>query len=248
MHQIVLVRHGQSVWNLTNQFAGWVDADLSIRGLAEAAEAGDLLRTAGFTFDRAYTSYLKRAEKTLDEVLDRMGLLWLPVEKTWRFNERHYGALQGLDKTAVLERYGSDQYKTWRRSWDVPPPPLPADSPYAAQGDPRYRAVPPDDLPSTECLADCVARILPYWSVEVVPRILAGERLLIVAHGSTLRAILKHVKQISDREIAEVNVPNGVPLVVDLDERLRWTADRYLGDPAEVKAKISAVEAQGRRA
>lgn len=247
MPRIVLLRHGQSAWNLTNQFAGWVDVDLSDRGRTEAREAAALMAAEGLVFDRAYTSYLRRAAKTLGEVLDRLDRLWIPVESTWRLNERHYGALQGLDKGEVLGRYGAQQYKLWRRSYDVPPPPLPETSPYHAARDPRYSRVPPAELPSAESLRDCVARILPYWSLELAPRLLAGERLLVVAHGSTVRALLKHLKRISDRDIAEVNVPNGVPLVVDLDDRLNWKADRYLGDEAEVQAKITAVASQGQR-
>jgi 2,3-bisphosphoglycerate-dependent phosphoglycerate mutase len=244
MPRIVLLRHGQSAWNLTNQFAGWVDVDLSDRGLAEAREAAALMASEGLVFDRGYTSYLKRAQKTLDQVLDTLGQLWIPVEKTWRLNERHYGALQGLNKTEVLERYGADQYRLWRRSYDVPPPPLAADSPWAA-ADRRYTLTAPSDRPAAECLRDCVARILPYWSVEMVPRLRAGERLLVVAHGSTVRALLKHLKRISDRDIEDVNVPNGVPLVVDLDDDLRYQGDRYLGDRATVEAKITAVANQG---
>lgn len=244
MPRIILLRHGQSAWNLTNQFAGWVDVDLSDRGLAEAREAASLMAAEGLVFDRGYTSYLKRAQKTLDQVLDTLGQLWIPVEKTWRLNERHYGALQGLNKAEVLERYGADQYRLWRRSYDVPPPPLAADSPWAAS-DRRYALAAPSDRPSAECLRDCVTRILPYWSVEMVPRIRAGERLLVVAHGSTVRALLKHLKGISDRDIEDVNVPNGVPLVVDLDDNLRYRGDRYLGDRATVEAKITAVANQG---
>lgn len=245
MPQLVLLRHGQSAWNLTNQFAGWVDVDLSDRGALEAREAGALLRAEGWAFDRGYTSYLRRAEKTLDLVLETLDQLWIPVEKSWRLNERHYGALQGLDKASVLETYGADQYKTWRRSYDVPPPAEAPDSPYRAALAPRYALVPPADLPVAESLKDCVARVVPYWSVEMVPRLRAGERLLVVAHGSTVRALVKHLKRLSDRDIEGVNVPNGVPLVVELDEGLNWVGDRYLGDPDQVAAKISAVAAQG---
>jgi 2,3-bisphosphoglycerate-dependent phosphoglycerate mutase len=245
MPQLVLLRHGQSAWNLTNQFAGWVDVDLSDRGALEALEAGALLKAEGFAFDRGYTSYLRRAEKTLDLILETLGQLWIPVEKTWRLNERHYGALQGLAKAAVLEKFGADQYKIWRRSFDVPPPAEAVDSPYRAVLDPRYALVPPPVLPVAESLKDCGARVVPFWSVEMVPRLRAGERLLVVAHGSTVRSLVKHLKKLSDHDIEGVNVPNGVPLVVDLDDDLRWVADRYLGDPDQVAAKISAVAAQG---
>ena len=247
MPKLVLLRHGQSVWNLTNRFAGWVDVDLSPRGLQEARDAGEVLRAAGYSFDVAYTSALRRAQKSLDALLDQMGLLWIPVEKTWRLNERHNGALQGLDKTEVMERFGPQQYKLWRRSYDVPPPPLAADSPFQSACDPRYRLLPAGWVPSAECLKDCVERILPYWSIEIVPRLLAGRRVLVVAHGSTLRALLKHLKHISDQDIIDVNVPNGVPLVVELDERLRYVGDTYLGDPQVVEAKITAVANQGKK-
>jgi 2,3-bisphosphoglycerate-dependent phosphoglycerate mutase len=247
MPKIVLLRHGQSAWNLTNKFAGWVDVDLSPRGLQEARDAGEVLRATGYSFDLAYTSALRRAQKSLDALLDQMELLWIPVEKTWRLNERHNGALQGLDKTEVMERFGAVQYKLWRRSYDVPPPPLAADSPFQSARDPRYSLLPPSWIPWAECLKDCVDRILPYWSVEIVPQILAGKRILIVAHGSTLRALLKHLKNISDEAIIDVNVPNGVPLVVELDDRLRYVSDSYLGDPKVVEAKITAVANQGKK-
>lgn len=245
MYRIVLLRHGQSEWNLTNQFAGWVDVDLTPEGLQEASDAGELLQREGFSFDLGFASALRRSEKTLHTLLDRMNLLWIPVETTWRLNERHYGALQGLVKEEVYARFGRDQYKRWRRSYDVPPPPLPEASPWSVSNDRRYASIAASDRPVSECLQDCVARILPYWSVVTLPQVLAGRRLVVCAHGSTLRSLLKHFRGLSDEEIVDVDVPNGVPLVVELDSRGRYLRDEYLGDRSAIQAKIDAVAIQG---
>lgn len=246
MFTLVMLRHGQSEWNLDNLFAGWVDVDLTPRGIREAADAGDLLKMQGYSFDLAYTSFLRRANKTLDIILDRMDLLWIPVEKTWRLNERHYGSLQGLNRVETMARYGEEQYKLWRRSYTGSPPPLPAFSPMRPSLEPRYAQVSAAELPVSESLQDCSARILPYWFVEIVPHILAGSKVLICAHGSTLRAMLKHLKGISDNDIAELNIPTAVPLVLKLDSNLKLIEETYLGDAAQIRAKTEAVASQGR--
>jgi len=247
MYKIVVIRHGESEWNLQNKFTGWVDVDLAPSGVKEADEAGEVLKAAGYTFDLAYSSMLRRANKTLSMVLEKMDLLWIPVKKTWRLNERHYGALQGLDKADTLEKYGEVQFKQWRRSYDVPPPPLASDSQMRPSLDPRYADVAPEELPVTECLKDCVARVLPYWFVEIVPQILSGRQIIIGAHGNSLRALLKHIKGISDTEIAELNIPTAVPLEIELDKNLKYVRDHYIGDQAKIKAKIAGVAAQGQK-
>ncbi len=247
MYKIVLIRHGESLWNQENRFTGWVDVDLAEKGIQEAVEAGQTLKKEGWVFDLAYSSLLRRANKTLNMVLDQMDLLWIPVQKTWRLNERHYGALQGLDKAETLEKHGETQFKLWRRSYDVPPPPLELSSPMNPAKDPRYADIGPDERPLTECLKDVVLRALPYWNVEIVPQILKGKKIIIGAHGNSLRALVKHIKGISDDAIAELNIPTAVPLVVELDQNLHYIKDYYLGDPAAIQAKIGAVANQGQK-
>ena len=247
MYKIVLMRHGESLWNQKNLFTGWVDVDLAPAGVQEAVEAGDILKKEGYVFDLAYSSMLRRANKTLNTVLDQMDLLWIPVKKTWRLNERHYGALQGLDKAETLAKYGEDLFKQWRRSYDVPPPALEKSSEMYPSRDPRYADIPADEVPATECLKDCVARVLPYWQVEIAPQILSGKKIIIGAHGNSLRALLKYLKNISEKDIAELNIPTAVPLVVELDENLHYVRDYYLGDQAKIQAKIAGVAAQGQK-
>ncbi|NNM67925.1 MAG: 2,3-diphosphoglycerate-dependent phosphoglycerate mutase [Spirochaetales bacterium] len=247
MYKIVLIRHGESEWNLKNLFTGWVDVDLAPSGVQEAVDAGEVLKKEGWDFDLAYTSVLRRANKTLNTVLDKMDLLWIPVKKTWRLNERHYGALQGMDKAETLAKYGEEQFKQWRRSYDVPPPPLEKSSPMYPSKDPRYAGIPSDEVPATECLKDCVARVLPYWKVEIAPQILAGKKIIIGAHGNSLRALLKYLKNISEKDIAELNIPTAIPLVVELDQDLHYVRDYYLGDQAKIQAKIAGVASQGQK-
>lgn len=245
-YKIVLIRHGESTWNKENRFTGWVDVDLSLQGIQEAEEAGNVLKSEGYAFDLAYTSLLRRANKTLNTVLDKMDLLWIPVKKSWRLNERHYGALQGLDKADTLKKYGDEQFKKWRRSYDVPPPPLSLDDAMFPGKDPRYADVAPEELPRTECLKDCVARVLPYWFVEIVPEIRKGRKIIIGAHGNSLRALVKHLKGISDADIAELNIPTAIPLVIELDGDLGFLKDYYLGDQVKIQAKIAGVANQGK--
>jgi 2,3-bisphosphoglycerate-dependent phosphoglycerate mutase len=247
MYKVVLIRHGESTWNKENRFTGWVDVDLSSTGVQEAEEAGDVLKKEGYTFDLAYTSTLRRANKTLNTVLDKADLLWIPVKKNWRLNERHYGALQGLDKAETLKKYGEEKFKQWRRSYDVPPPPLSKDSDMYPGKDPRYVDVAPEELPLTECLKDCVARVLPYWFIEIVPQILKGKKIIIAAHGNSLRSLVKHLKGISDTDIAELNIPTAVPLVIELDKDLKFVRDYYLGDQSKIQAKIAGVANQGKK-
>jgi 2,3-bisphosphoglycerate-dependent phosphoglycerate mutase len=243
MHRLVLLRHGESDWNRENRFTGWTDVDLSARGVEEARAAGRLLRAEGYAFDCAYTSVLRRAIRTLWLVLDEMDLMWLPVEKSWRLNERHYGALQGLNKAETAARYGEPQVLAWRRSYDVPPPALAADDPRSEAADPRYAGV---EVPRTECLKDTVARVLPYWNGAIAPAIRAGRRVLVAAHGNSLRALVKYLDAISDERIVQENIPTGVPLVYELDAALAPLSRRYLGDAGEVARRIAAVSAQGR--
>lgn len=245
MKKIVLLRHGESTWNGENRFTGWTDVDLSERGVAEAVRAGELLRKEGFCFGRAYTSYLKRAVKTLDVVLDRMDLDWIPVSKSWRLNEKHYGALQGLNKAETAAKYGDEQVHVWRRSYDVAPEPLADDDPRDPRFDCRYREVPVAELPRTESLRDTVARIMPYWLCEILPALAHHEALLVVAHGNSLRGIIKHLKGISDERIAEFNLPTAVPYVFEFDEGLGYERDYFLGDPEEIAALMEAVARQG---
>jgi len=244
MLELVLLRHGESLWNLENRFTGWTDVDLTPRGIQEAQEAARLLASEGFTFDAAYTSLLKRAIRTLWIVLDGMDLMWLPVERSWRLNERHYGALQGLNKAETTARYGQQQVLTWRRSYAEPPPLLdPGDERWPGR-DRRYTGLAPDELPRGESLADTVARFLPYWHGTLAPQLRAGRRLLLAAHGNSLRALVKHLDGISDEEIVGLNIPTGIPLVYQLDAELRPLGSRYLGDPEAARRAAEAVARQ----
>ena len=244
-HTLVLVRHGQSTWNLENRFTGWTDVDLTEQGREEARAAGRLLRDGGYQFDLAYTSLLRRAIKTLWLILDEMKLEWVPTTKAWQLNERHYGALQGLNKAETAARFGEAQVKIWRRSYDVPPPPLEETDERNAHQDRRYAALPPGALPRTESLKETVARMVPYWEQELAPQIRAGKQLLVAAHGNSLRALIKYLENISEAEITEMNVPTGIPLVYVLDEQLKPVHRQYLGDPEAVKQAALAVARQG---
>jgi 2,3-bisphosphoglycerate-dependent phosphoglycerate mutase len=246
MTRIVLLRHGESVWNKENLFTGWTDVDLSEQGRIEAKRAGELLKAEGFTFDVAFTSVLKRAIRTLWIVLDELDLMWIPVEHSWRLNERHYGALQGLNKAQTAAKYGDEQVLVWRRSYDVPPPALEESDPRHPGTDPRYRDLSPGELPRTECLKDTVARFLPYWHESIVPAVRAGRKVIIAAHGNSLRALIKYLDDISDREIVGLNIPTGIPLVYELDDRLKPSRHYYLGDPEEVARAAAAVANQGK--
>ena len=246
MPQVVLLRHGESDWNLSNRFSGWTDVDLTDTGREEAARSGRLLLEDGFTFDVAYTSLLKRAIRTLWIVLDEMDLMWLPVIRDWRLNERHYGALQGLNKAETAAEHGEEQVLLWRRSYDVPPPALaPGDERHPGR-DRRYASVPDGDVPLTESLKETVARFVPYWESTIAPDIRAGKRVLIVAHGNSLRALVKHLDNISDADIIDLNIPTGVPLVYDLADDLTPLGCCYLGDQAAVEQAMAAVAAQGK--
>jgi 2,3-bisphosphoglycerate-dependent phosphoglycerate mutase len=242
--KLLLLRHGQSTWNLENLFTGWIDVDLSELGLVEAREAGQLLKAEGLRFDVAFTSVLKRAIRTLWIVLDEMDTMWLPVERSWRLNERHYGALQGLDKAQTVEKHGAEQVKIWRRSYDIPPPPLKLKDRSHPRYDRRYAGVPPTDLPSAESLKDTLTRVLPYWEARIAPELLAGRNVLVAAHGNSLRALVKMLDRISDEAIVELNIPTGVPLLYELDKRLKPRSSRYLGDPEAIKARADAVARQ----
>ncbi len=246
MKKLVLLRHGESVWNRENRFTGWTDVGLTAQGEQEAREAGRLLREAGLAFDLAYTSVLKRAIKSLWLALEELDLAWIPVAASWRLNERHYGALQGLNKVETAAKFGDAQVQAWRRSYDVPPPPLAADDPRSAAGDPRYRDIAPADLPRTESLKDTVARFLPYWNESIAPAVRAERRVIVAAHGNSLRALVKHLDGVSDADIVALNIPTGIPLVYELDDRLKPLAHYYLGDPAAAEAKARAVAAQGK--
>jgi 2,3-bisphosphoglycerate-dependent phosphoglycerate mutase len=242
--KLLLLRHGQSIWNLENLFTGWIDIDLSAQGLQEAQEAGRLLKAEGIAFDIAFTSVLKRAIRTLWIALDEMDLMWLPVERTWRLNERHYGSLQGLNKTQTVEKHGAEQVKIWRRSYDIPPPPLPASDPGHPRFDRRYASVPAGELPSSESLKDTLARVLPFWNARIAPELKAGRNVLVAAHGNSLRALVKMLDQMSDAAIVELNIPTGVPLLYELDANLKPISSRYLGDAEAVKARAEAVAKQ----
>jgi 2,3-bisphosphoglycerate-dependent phosphoglycerate mutase len=246
MHRLVLLRHGESDWNRENRFTGWTDVDLSGRGVEEARASGRALKSAGYSFDVAFTSVLKRAIRTLWLALEELDQMWIPVEKSWRLNERHYGALQGLDKAETAAKYGEAQVLAWRRSYDTRPPALSPGDPRSAAGDPRYAALAPAEIPLTECLKDTVARVLPYWNDSIAPAVRAGRRVLVSAHGNSLRAFIKHLDGIGDAEIVGLNVPTGVPLVYELDAGLRPLKHYYLGDADEVKKRIEAVAAQGK--
>ncbi len=242
--RLILVRHGQSAWNLENLFTGWTDVDLSDAGLAEAGQAGRELLGAGVAADVAFTSVLKRAIRTLWIMLDEMDRMWIPVERSWRLNERHYGALQGLNKAETAARHGEDQVKIWRRSYDIAPPPLASDDPRHPRLDPRYAGVDPRELPSTESLADTLARVLPLWHARIAPELRSGASVLVVAHGNSLRAMVKMLDRIPEREIVELNIPTGVPLLYELDAELKPLGSRYLGDPQAVAAAAEAVKRQ----
>ncbi|MEZ5530839.1 MAG: 2,3-diphosphoglycerate-dependent phosphoglycerate mutase [Steroidobacteraceae bacterium] len=241
---LVLIRHGQSTWNLENLFTGWTDVDLTEQGRAEAKQAGIEIRRAGIEIDLAFTSVLKRAIRTLWCVLDETDRMWIPVERSWRLNERHYGALQGLDKAQTVERHGEAQVKIWRRSYDIPPPPLAPDDKRHPRFDPRYAEVDPALLPATESLKDTLARVLPYWNERIAPALRSGRSVAVVAHGNSLRAMVKMLENVSEADIVELNIPTGVPRVYELDDALRPTSSRYLGDAAAIAAAAEAVKRQ----
>ncbi|MCI0749151.1 MAG: 2,3-diphosphoglycerate-dependent phosphoglycerate mutase [Nevskiales bacterium] len=245
--RLVLLRHGQSQWNLENRFTGWVDVDVSPRGLEEAQQAGALMRQEGLLFDAAHTSVLKRAIRTLWVALDVLDQMWIPVQRSWRLNERHYGALQGLSKTEMTARHGEAQVKIWRRSYDVPPPPMPDSDPGHPRHDRRYRSVPPELLPSTESLETTLERVLPYWHETLAPQLRAGQTVLIAAHGNSLRALYKFLNQVPDDAITELNIPTGIPLLFELRDDLRVKSHRYLGDPEAARRAAQAVADQTRR-
>ncbi|MCA1945242.1 MAG: 2,3-diphosphoglycerate-dependent phosphoglycerate mutase [Desulfovibrio sp.] len=247
MFTLVLVRHGESVWNLENRFTGWTDVGLTDKGRQEAQDAARLLKDGGYMFDVCYTSYLRRAIETLHLIQSEMDILWLPVFKSWRLNERHYGALQGLNKSEMAAQFGEEQVFIWRRSYDTPPPALTPDDPRHPGKDPRYAALSPEELPLTESLKLTVARVLPYWEAELAPAIRAGRRLLVAAHGNSIRALVKHLDRMSDEAIAGLNIPTGVPLVYELDESLTPLRHFYLGDADAVAAKQAAVASQGKK-
>ena len=246
MPQLVLIRHGQSQWNLENRFTGWVDQDLSTQGESEAQAAGQLLREEGFTFDLAFTSRLKRAIRTLWFIQHQMDLCWIPVNRAWELNERHYGALQGLDKAETAARHGDEQVLIWRRSYDTPPPLMDAEDPARPANDPRYADVDPGRLPLGECLKDTVDRVVPYWDDVIKPLVASGKRIIITAHGNSLRAMVKHLDGISDEEIVGLNIPTGAPMVYDFDENMNATGRRYLGDADAIAAAAEAVARQGK--
>jgi len=246
MHTLVLLRHGQSTWNLENRFTGWTDVGLTAQGLDEAHSAGKLLKDGGYTFDLAYTSVLKRAIKTLWIALEEMELEWIPVINAWQLNERHYGDLQGLNKAEMTRQFGEAQVKIWRRSYDTPPPPLKLDDPRHPRFDPRYASLTPAQLPATESLKITLERVLPYWHSQIAPAIVSGRRLLVAAHGNSMRAIVKYLDNISEEEIPELNIPTGVPLVYELDESLKPLRHFYLGDPEAVRKAAEAVAAQAK--
>ncbi|QDZ29158.1 2,3-diphosphoglycerate-dependent phosphoglycerate mutase [Noviherbaspirillum sp. UKPF54] len=246
MYKIVFMRHGESTWNLDNRFTGWTDVDLTEKGIAEARQAGKILKDAGFTFDLAYTSVLKRAIRTLWLTLDEMDLMWIPVEHDWRLNERHYGALQGLNKAETAAKYGDEQVLVWRRSYDTPPMPLEPNDPRTSYNDPRYAQLKKEQIPLTECLKDTVARVMPAWDEEIAPAIRAGKQILISAHGNSLRALIKSLDGISDADIVGLNIPNGQPLVYELDADLKPIKSYYLGDQEAIAAAMKAVASQGK--
>jgi 2,3-bisphosphoglycerate-dependent phosphoglycerate mutase len=246
MYKIVLLRHGESIWNKENRFTGWTDVDLTPKGMDEAENAGQLLKKEGYTFDIAYTSVLKRGIRTLWIVLDEMDLMWIPVYRHWRLNERHYGNLQGLYKHKLAEEIGEEQVHIWRRSYDVPPPPLKTSDPRYPGNDPRYKDLTPEELPLTECLKDTVERFLPYWHDTISPTIKAGKRIIISAHGNSLRALVKFLDNIPENEIVDLNIPTGIPLVYELDDDLKPIKSYYLGDPEEIEKATQAVADQGK--
>ncbi len=246
MIKLVLIRHGESTWNKENRFTGWTDVDLSEKGIAEAQSGGNILREEGFVFDIAYTSVLKRAIRTLWFVLDALDLMWIPVIRSWRLNERHYGSLQGLNKAETAGKYGEDQVLVWRRSYDIPPPELEETDERYPKYDPRYKELNDDQLPLTECLKDTVERFMPYWHETIVPTIKSGKRVLIVAHGNSLRALVKYLDNIPDDEIVKLNIPTGIPLVYELDDEMKPVKHYYLGDPEALQKAIDSVANQGK--
>jgi len=246
MPKIVLLRHGESIWNKENLFTGWYDVDLSDQGKVEAKRAGELLKAEGYTFDVAFTSVLKRAIRTLWLALDELDLLWIPTEKAWRLNERHYGALQGLNKAQTAAKYGDEQVLVWRRSYDTPPPPLEESDPRYPGSDPRYAGLSKDEIPTTECLKDTVARVIPYWNETIAPAVKSGQKVIVTAHGNSLRALVKYLDGISDEDIVGLNIPTGIPLVYELDDDLKPIKNYYLGDQDEIARKAAAVAAQGK--
>jgi 2,3-bisphosphoglycerate-dependent phosphoglycerate mutase len=246
MYKVILIRHGESEWNKENRFTGWTDVPLSEKGTAEAREAGKLLKEEGFIFDLAFTSVLKRAIKTLWLTLEEMDLMWIPVVHSWRLNERHYGALQGLNKAETAAKYGDDQVKIWRRSYDVRPPLLEKNDGRHPAKDPRYTSLAPSDLPDGECLADTVASAVPFWESAIVPEIKAGKRVLIAAHGNSLRALVKYLDNVSEKDILELNIPTGVPLLYELDGNMKPLGHRYLGNPEAIAKAQAAVANQGK--
>lgn len=246
MYTLVLLRHGQSSWNLENRFTGWTDVDLTEQGIAEAKQAGQLIKEAGYSFDMAYTSLLKRAIRTLWLTLDELDQMWVPVVRDWRLNERHYGNLQGLNKAEMAAKFGEEQVHIWRRSYDVPPPALEPNDPRSPVNDPRYAFLSPEKIPLTECLKDTVERFVPLWENEIAPRIKKGKKILIVAHGNSLRALIKYLEHTSEEEIVSLNIPTGVPLVYQLDKDLKPIRSEYLGDPEQIQAAIASVAAQGK--
>ena len=246
MYKIVLLRHGESVWNQENRFTGWTDVGLTEKGLGEAKAAGQLLKREGYEFDVAYTSVLQRAIKTLWTVLEETGRMWIPIHHSWRLNERHYGALQGLDKAETAAKFGDEQVLVWRRAYAIAPPPLPDNDPRIEAGDPRYANLKPGEFPRTECLKDTVARFLPYWHETIAPQIKAGKRVVIAAHGNSLRALIKYLDNVGDDEIVNLNIPTAQPLVYELDSNLKPIRNYYLGDPEAIKAAAAAVANQGK--
>lgn len=246
MYKVVLLRHGESIWNKENKFTGWTDVDLSEKGILEARKSGEALKKEGFVFDIAYTSVLKRAIRTLWLVLDEMDMMWISVYNSWRLNERHYGALQGLNKSEMAAKYGEEQVLVWRRSYDIRPPALEEKDPRHPKFDPRYKDMDKKDIPATECLKDTVARFLPYWHKTIAPSIKDGKRVIIAAHGNSLRALVKYLDNISDEAIVKLNIPTGMPLVYELDKDLKPVKNYYLGDPEEVKKAMEQVANQGK--
>ena len=246
MYKLVLIRHGESTWNLENRFTGWTDVDLTDTGVAQAKQAGQLLKAEGYEFDLAYTSVLKRATRTLWHTLDEMDRTWLPVVHSWRLNERHYGALQGLNKGETAKKFGDEQVLVWRRSYDTPPPALDATDPRSERSDLRYKGLQPDQIPLTECLKDTVDRVLPFWNDTMAPTILSGQRIVVAAHGNSIRALVKYLDGISDSDIVGLNIPNGIPLVYELDAALKPLRHYYLGDAEAAAKAAAAVASQGK--
>lgn len=246
MYKLVLIRHGESTWNLENRFTGWTDVDLTDTGIAQAKKAGQLLKAEGYEFDVAYTSVLKRAIRTLNLALAELDQDWIPVHKSWRLNERHYGALQGLDKAETAAKHGEEQVKIWRRSYDIPPPAMAADDPGHPANDPRYAGLDRNALPSTESLATTLDRVLPYWHDAIAPSLKSGKTVLVAAHGNSLRALYKYLNNVSNEDILELNIPTGIPLLFELDDELKVVSHRYLGDPEAAARAAAAVAAQGK--